>query len=181
VTAWEENVLALALRRHARVTGDQTEAIETMEALADISWTAAGEPVVRDSMDLKSYVVGVADLLQLTGERERARRLLRALVAAIDHESQQLGRGTLWTQWARACSLALLGDTDGAIADLRAQQANHRLLSKHWMHLERDPAFDGLRERPGFREVVAATQATLKQQQARLAQLRQEGLVPERK
>ncbi|MEO6186459.1 MAG: winged helix-turn-helix domain-containing protein [Steroidobacteraceae bacterium] len=178
--AFDENFISMALRRHARATGEIGDALITLEQMAGVTWDQRGEPSLTDNLDMKTAVAGVADLLLLGGQDERAKRLLRVTLAAIDGEARVLNRGDLWSRHTRATSLALLGDADGAIAVLQKSLERGELLMKHWLCLRLDPAFDSLRDRPAFRAVVAAVEVEVGRQRLKLAAMRREGLIPAR-
>lgn len=178
--AYDENFVALALRRHARVTGERQDALATLEQLAGVSWNTDGDPVVVDNLDMMSALVGAADLLLLDGQREQGRRLLRAMLAELDRPAREPGRSVLWRGLSRAQALALLGDADGAIAQLQAKFTSGKLVTKHWLYIGLDPAFDSLRGRADFRAIQAGVEEGIRRQRTALEQLRREGLVPQR-
>jgi len=176
VIAYDEDTVALALRRHARATGEIDDALAVLEQLAQVNWTEDGDPVLVDSLDRKAVVSGVAELLLASGEKMRAERLLRAMLTQIERD-EQTQRSSAWNLHARAQALALLGDASGAVQALQ-KALDRGQLAKHWMYLDCDPAFDPLRNSPGFRALVAATQSAVREQRQRLEQMRREGLVP---
>jgi TolB-like protein/DNA-binding winged helix-turn-helix (wHTH) protein len=175
--ALDENTVSLALRRHARATGDRARALAALEQMADLHWNGDGEPVLGDAADMKSAVIGVADILRLNGLEDRARLLLRRTVAAIDRDAVELKRGRRWTRMARAQALAMLGDREGALAALATASTDGSLLMKHWLHLQLDPAFDPLRNLPAYRQLLAEVEVRRAAQRRKLDELRRSGLV----
>jgi hypothetical protein len=53
--------------------------------------------------------------------------------------------------------------------------------SDHWLTFEVDPLFDGVRDDPKFQRLRAAARANQAVQAARVMQLRQEGVIPDRR
>lgn len=176
VIAFDEDLVALALRRHAQATGEIDDALATLEQLARINWSEDGDPVLMDSLDRKSTLSGIAELLLASGEKMRGQRLLRAMLAQIERD-EQTERSSAWNLYARAQALAMLGDAPGAIEALQKALDAGRL-DKHWLYLDCDPVFESLRDRPEFKAMVAATQVAVRRQRQRLEQMRREGLVP---
>lgn len=178
VQAFDENYLALALRQHARVTGEDEDARATMEELAGVTWSEDGELEILDQIDMKTMLAALAALLVETGEEAQSQRLLQATLERISIESRR--RGGMWTRHARVQALALLGDADGAIAALREQQQGRRLMMKQWLSVRLEPALDPLRQLPAFRAVVAQMDAAVREQNQRLERMRSAGVVPPR-
>jgi TolB-like protein/DNA-binding winged helix-turn-helix (wHTH) protein/Tfp pilus assembly protein PilF len=176
--AFDENTVTLALRRHARATGELEPALAALEQLADLRWTAEGEPAFAEDFDMKSAVLGVADLLLLGGQKDRGRVLLQRILSQTERATRELQRGAMWTRMTRAQALALLGDREGAIALLEESERDGSLIMKHWMHLHLDPAFDSLRGHPKFQHLVASMNTRASSERDKLEQLRRDGLIP---
>jgi TolB-like protein len=181
VLAIDENFVALALRRHARAVPAELPAdLSLLEGLAGIAWTAQGEPIFGAQFDMKSFHVGVVDLLVQSGEVERARVLVRGMVALMDKDARAQRPGGSWTRMARAEVLGLVGDANGAMESLDLAVRENFVYDKQWMHLQLEPAFDGIRARPQFRQLVADVRTHVDAQRRAVDVLRREGQVPVR-
>jgi TolB-like protein/DNA-binding winged helix-turn-helix (wHTH) protein/Tfp pilus assembly protein PilF len=178
--AYDEPEITLALRRHARVTGEIRSALAAMETMADLNWDTNNEPTFPDTTDLRMSVLGVADMLLLLREEKRAHLVLQRLLAQIDQATKDHLRSGYWSRIARAAALAMLGDADSAMQSLQSTLADRLLLEKHRRRLELDPAFDSLRGRPDFRELQAQITRQIGLQRQELKELRQAGSVPPR-
>jgi hypothetical protein len=120
----------------------------------------------------------LAALMQAAGEGDRAARLLRALLSAMDYESHDLHRGELWFGSARPEALALLGDNEAAITALQASFAPTSI--NWWYSLQLDAAYDGIRNDARFAALLAQARDHAADQRSKLEQLRAQGLVPRR-
>jgi TolB-like protein len=178
VPGTSEDQVVFAIRMHARATGDFRRARAALENLTGVQWSERGEPAYEASLDLKSGIVGLADMLQMLGERERAARLLRQVGADIDHEVRDLRRGELWYSLARPLSAALLGDDARALAYLKASADRGFLHHAVQYHLRLDPAFAGLRGDPRFGSLLESELALLASERASIERWRAQGIVP---
>ena len=150
--------IALAIRRHARLTGDYPRAIKALEQWASVTWEG-DEPVLEEQLDMGVGVAALADMLMASGQKDRARALLEELLADDEVQISRYGRGEIWLNDGRAIAYALLGRPDEAVATLQ-RQAKLGFLSHHWrMTLEDEPAFDSLRARKDFQALVADARA----------------------
>ena len=120
-----EAQVALAIRRHARVTGDYRRAIDALENWAAVSWEG-DEPILEGQLDMGIGVAGLADMLMATGQHDRARILLKELLANADLQINRFGRGEVWLNTGRALAYALLDRPEDAMAMLK-RQARARL------------------------------------------------------
>jgi TolB-like protein len=171
--------VALAIRRHARVTGDYRRAIEALEEWAGVTWDG-NEPVLQGQLDMGHGVAAVADLLMASGQNDRARALLDELLADAEVQISRYGRGEVWLNGGRAIAYALLDRQDEAIAMLR-RQSQLGFLSHIWrVTLEDEPAFDSLRARKDFKALLADVQANEARQRKQFLRMRAEGQVPNR-
>jgi adenylate cyclase len=175
-----ESQLALAIRRHARVTGEYRRAIETLENWASVTWEG-NEPVLQGQLDMGLGVAGLADMLMASGQHQRARTLLEELLADVDLQIKRYGRGEVWLNDSRAIAFALLGRPKEAVAVLQ-RQARLGFLNHHWrILLEDEPAFDSLRERKDFRALLAEVRANEAREHEQLLRMRADGQVPDRR
>jgi tetratricopeptide (TPR) repeat protein len=178
VTPLDEDIAASAIRHHARITGDYARAIGALETLSGVGWTADDEPVLSARPGLRLAAIGLADLLQLTGEPERAKRLLTGILERMQAELKEPARSELWYYQSMAVLLTLMGNKEGAIAWLQRGVASRKLLgdSSVWT----DPALEPLRGDPRFVELLRKVEENTRIERAKLVQLRAKGLVPTR-
>jgi hypothetical protein len=176
-TAYDEHEITLALRRHARITGEVREAIATLEQYGGIVWSDEGEPQLPSSLDMRAAATGVADLLLFSGEKTRGERLLQVLLADIDRDTRERHRDGRWTRIAKARALAMLGRDAESVAALEMAFEDGTLPSKHWMHLQVDPSFDEMRSRQDFRQLQARSDAAVNVERGKLAELQRSGLI----
>jgi TolB-like protein len=171
--------IALAIRRHARVTGDYPRAIEALEKWASVTWEG-NEPVLGGQLDLGFGVASLADMLMASGRNDRARALLVELLADADVQISRYGRGEVWLNGGRAIAYALLDRPDEAIATLQ-RQSQLGFLSQLWrVTLEHEPAFDSLRARKDFQALLADVRANEAREREQFLRMRADGLIPKR-
>ena len=171
--------VALAIRRHARVTGDYQRAIETLEEWAGVTWDG-NEPVLQGQLDMGHGVAAVADMLMASGQKDRARALLDELLVDADVQISRYGRGEVWLNGGRAIAYALLGRPDEAVATLQ-RQSQLGFLSHLWrITLEDEPAFDSLRARKDFQALLTDVRANEARERAKFLRMRAEGQIPNR-
>ncbi|MFZ2507627.1 MAG: TIR domain-containing protein [Steroidobacteraceae bacterium] len=174
-----ESHVSLAIRRHARVTGDYPRAIETLEEWTGVIWEG-NEPVLQGQLDMGYGVAAVADMLMASGQNDRARALLNELLADADMQIDRYGRGEVWLNGGRAIAYALLGRPDDAIAMLQ-RQSQLGFLSHLWrITLEDEPAFDSLRARKDFQALLADVRANEAREREQFLRMRADGLIPKR-
>jgi tetratricopeptide (TPR) repeat protein len=171
--------VALAIRRHARVTGNYQRAIETLEEWAGVTWDG-NEPVLQGQLDMGHGVAAVADMLMASGQKDRARALLDELLVDADVQISRYGRGEVWLNGGRAIAYALLGRPDEAVATLQ-RQSQLGFLSHLWrITLEDEPAFDSLRARKDFQTLLTDVRANEARERAKFLRMRAEGQIPNR-
>ena len=174
-----ESQVALAIRRHARETGDYRRAIEALESWAAVSWDG-DEPVLEGQLDMGIGVAGLADMLMATGQHDRARILLKEVLANADLQINRFGRGEVWLNTGRALAYALLDRPDDAMAMLK-RQAELGFLSNGWrVLLEDEPIFDPLRGRKDFQALLADMQAIEARERELFLRMREDGRIPDR-
>ncbi|HKD55735.1 MAG TPA: tetratricopeptide repeat protein, partial [Steroidobacteraceae bacterium] len=113
-----------------------------------------------------------ASLLIASGQRERAGKLLHAMLEGMEHHHPNE------VAERRSVALALLGDTDGALKALEFGFAGGK--GDWWYDLERSPDFKGLQAQPRFQSLVRQYQEIVAKQSALLAEMRRAGEVPYR-
>jgi hypothetical protein len=179
-TPVEEPYAVNALRQYARATGQFKQAINILAERSQTERDAAGNPIVRDPSGIYVNVVGLADMLIQSGQADAGRRLLEAVLAAMDRDATILGKGTLWPQEMRNVALALLGRNDEAVAGLRTEVVIQHSLTNWWYCLQQEPAYGKLRADPRFQDILRVARAHAGSERQRLDQLRSSHLVPDR-
>lgn len=176
----DEKRTAYALRMHARATGDHERALQTLVAWTAVEWEN-GEPQLGDPLGQGLAVVGLADLLSLAGEPRRARALAQELLKDIDTQTKQYSRGEVWLNDARALALMLLGRQDEALATLQRQAKAGPGLHFWKFPMLDEPLFEPLRKRPEFQALVAAARSNAARESEKIARMRADGLIPDRR
>lgn len=175
----QELAIALAVRMHARQTGDYSRAVAALERMSAVSWED-GAPVLGNGLSMHLDIVGLADMLQSAGDHERAVALLETALEDIQEQVASYGRGEIWIGKAWAAALVMLG---------RRQEALEVLERGHRVHFDRhnfggglglDPVFEPLAGDARFRGFVADIRRNAAAERRQLLKLRSEGLVPAR-
>jgi len=107
-----------------------------------------------------------------SGERDRAEKLLHAMLEGMEHQKPDD------VAECRSVALALLGDTEGALKALEVGFAGGKY--GWWYDFERSPDFEGLHAQPRFQTLVRQYQDIVAKQSALLAEMRRAGEVPYR-
>ena len=175
----DERRVALAIRRHAHLTGDFERGIETLEQWTAVEWDE-GTPVLQGGLGLGISVAGLAELLAADGQSVRARALAEALLEDMDLQLEHFGRGPIWLGQGRAIALAVLG-RDGEVVETLGRQLQAGALLLEWrLSVTEEPAFDRLRSAPAFQELESAIAERVRHEQDELRRMRQQGLVSRR-
>jgi hypothetical protein len=161
---------ANALRDEAILTGDFGPALELIERATQLY---SGSSLMRN----RGLVLTYAHVLLLSGETRRGREILTSLLEQLDAE--QIGRPAHMYAWERSAALAMLGDNDGALAELAASQKTGRFAG-WWYTAELDPIYSNVRRDPRFQALVAQARAHSQEQRALLEEMRRKGEVPKR-
>ena len=174
-----EMQVALAIRRHARVTGDYQRAIKALEGWASVVWDG-DEPILQGQLDMGAGVAGLADMMMANGQQDRARVLLQELLANADLQVNRFGRGEIWLNQGRALAYALLDRPDDAVKTLQRQSQLGFLPNAWRVMLEDEPIFDPLRKRKDFQALMENVQAIEAREREQVLRLRAEGRIPDR-
>ncbi|MGL6222577.1 MAG: tetratricopeptide repeat protein, partial [Steroidobacteraceae bacterium] len=128
-------------------------------------------------LDLSNFRAAtyLAQLLQHSGQPERARRLLDALPPAIEPTIPR--DGSVHSLRTLASIRLLTGDQPGAL-ELLAQSFRAADLLQWWYTIERDPLWEPLRRTPEFQAIERDVRARVAQQQAIAAEWRRTGKHP---
>lgn len=107
--------------------------------------------------------------------------VLTGILAAMDQESNELGRGDLWYLHQRPIVLAMLGETDAAIAALRNAVARRVSPDDSWYYFDIEPSVGQLRSDPRVIQLRESVRLHVEDQKRRLADLRNGGFVTSRR
>ena len=180
LTVLDESLATPAIRLHARMTGDYSRGIATLERLADVSWDGEGRPHLPTRLGMMTTAVGLADLLKQSGDSERARVLLQAILADMDHVARDLQRGEFWYLRERALALMMLGDSAGAMQTLERAFSAGSGIDQWWYTLVAEPVFAPIHGEPRFRQLLDTARKHARQEHDTLVQFRAEGIAPAR-
>jgi TolB-like protein/DNA-binding winged helix-turn-helix (wHTH) protein/Flp pilus assembly protein TadD len=175
-----ERAVAAAVRMHARASVDHDRAIRTLEAWTTVTWEG-DEPRLGDSLGQRLAETGLADIMRMAGEPDRAKALAREVLHDIDIQTDRYGRGGVWLDAGRALALMLLDRPDDALAVLQRQVRAGMGLHDWRFPLLDDPLFEPLRKHPEFRELVAMARSNAARQNEKIAQMRADGRIPDRR
>jgi tetratricopeptide (TPR) repeat protein len=118
-----------------------------------------------------------AQLLLLAGEEEQAHGLLRAVIDFADQPYALTGSVNSWRVSAKARALALLGEKQAALAELRKQiDAGWRVMWR-WQ-IGHSPNLDSLRDEPAFREMVELLEDDMRRQLQEVRAMEARGEIP---
>jgi tetratricopeptide (TPR) repeat protein len=177
----DEQLATLAIRMHARVTGEYARARTTLEDMSGVQWDAAGQPSMPErASGIRDAAIGVADMLLAAGESEKARSLLDLILDRMHEEVDVQGRSEYWYQSSHVIALALAGRGDAALAMLERTVDNRSAMERRWWQLEADPALDAIRKDSRFQAVLRSVEQNAEQQRRKLDQMRADGRVPSR-
>lgn len=176
----DERRIASAVRMHGRTTGNHERAIRALEAWSGVSWDG-GELELGDPLGQGLAVAGLADLLGLAGEPARARALAEELLHDVNTQTRKYGRGEVWLDDGRALAMMLLGRPEDALAALQRQSRMGMGLHDWKFPMLEDPLFEPLRKRPEFQALVTAARTNAAREKERIARLRADGLIPDRR
>jgi len=179
MTAFDRNMAVWAVSQYAHATRERARPRGYLEDVANIAWNAEGEPTINDSTHDMVASVELAAILRATGDRTRAERLLRFVLSEQDRVSRDLERGEMWWGNTRPQALALLGETDAALAALQ-KSFDTGFYAGWWYRLVREHAYDELRGDPRFVALLDRMRAHAAEQHNQLDAMRAAGVVPKR-
>ena len=168
-----------AVRMAAHQNHQLARARKLLEDSAEVKWDAHGSPITQVPMwfDMTA-AVGLADILQLSGETERARKILEMSLSSMDTAALAFKRGNFWFWLQRSRVLAMLGRDQESLAALEhvANSGQGAL----WREVDVDPAFDPLRLEPGFQGFLSERKQHSAEQFALVQRMREKGEIPSR-
>jgi hypothetical protein len=116
-----------------------------------------------------------ASILMAKGEREHAVSMLHTVLTSMaSHREFTFGAEAE----VRAAALAVLGDTDAALAALETSFSAAK--AWWWYDIERAPEFQALRANPRFQDLARQVRDNAAKQAALLAAMRRAGDIPNR-
>ncbi len=168
-----------AVRMAAHQNHQLAGARKLLEDSAQVKWDAHGSPITQVPMwyDMTA-AVGLADILQLSGETERARKILEMSLSSMDTAAFKFKRGNFWFWLQRSRVMAMLGRDEESLAALEhVANSGHSAL---WIGVDVDPAFDHLRLEPRFQGFLSERKRHAAEQLALIQQMRARGEIPSR-
>jgi TolB-like protein/Tfp pilus assembly protein PilF len=134
----------------------------------------AARPEIRPDNMLQA--VDLSLLLVLAGREQEARNLLHAVITAYETPWFITGSERSWLVPAKAQALAILGDGQGALMELR------RIIDKGWRvywrwETDLNANFNGIRQTAEFRAMVAGLEADMTAQRERTQAMAESGKI----
>jgi TolB-like protein len=170
-----------AIRMHARATGDYRRAEAVLEGESGVRWDASGNAALpEEASRVRDAAIALADVLLVSGQEQKGRKLLAAILDRMRHEVGELRRPEYWYFIFHPAALAMNGEDDAALAMLERAVARKSNVFVTWQLFEIEPAFAELRRHPRFQAVRAKVRTQNAGQRRELERLRAEGLVPDR-
>jgi TolB-like protein/DNA-binding winged helix-turn-helix (wHTH) protein/tetratricopeptide (TPR) repeat protein len=172
-------VAALVVRMDARDSHQWAAARKFLEERADIKWDPGSTPIVQVPMssDMGS-AIALADVLQLSGEQERARKILEMVLASMDTAAVKFKRGDRWFTRERIRALVMLGRDEQALSLLAGAAEN--ATTDSWFQFEVDPVFDRVRHDSRFEGFLNTMHRAAAEQLVLVRQMRAQGEIPAR-
>jgi len=121
--------------------------------------------------------IDIALLMQHAGMPDAAESLLRAAIAAYDIPYATSGSINAWRVPAKAEALALLGESQAALTELRRVVDGGWRLFWRW-ETELNPNFDSLRDQPEFKQIVQWLRSDMARQLESLRAMEAAGEIP---
>jgi TolB-like protein/DNA-binding winged helix-turn-helix (wHTH) protein/tetratricopeptide (TPR) repeat protein len=159
------------IRDDAFARHDYGRGLRALEVCLTPEWHAVFS---RPEFDARaSCALRYASLLIASGDRDRAAKLLHAMLKGMEGHKPDSD-----VTEAKGTALALLGDTDGALEALEAGFAAQKW---GWSYdFDHSPDFEALHAQPRFQSLVQQYHDFVAKQSALLAEMRRSGEVPYR-
>jgi tetratricopeptide (TPR) repeat protein len=168
---WNSDAIFMRIKRdEALANGDPDAGIEVFEE--HHSKLFLPQPEITSTNLLQA--VDLALLLKLAGRKTETTRLLEAVLESYENPYFINGAARAWLVPAKAEALAILGDDQGALAELR------RIIDKGWRvywrwETELNPNFNGLHKNDEFQAMVQELEADITQQRQRAFEMADRG------
>jgi TolB-like protein len=175
----DEPLVVIALRRHARVTGDYQRAIDATEALSGVTWMPQGMPRVPQRQGARTSAIGLGDLLLAHGDTKRGQPLLHTVIEQLTAEVRSGMRAETWASGDILGAVALSGDKQRALGLMERMFAAGASGHGVWQ-FEADPTFDSLRRESRFVSLMRKVDRQMATERAEVEKLRTSGAIPER-
>jgi len=156
---------AAAIRDYALSRHDYDRALHALQVCVARDWKLDANSGIEGVSRLRC-VPRYASILIAKGERDRAVKMLRALLTAMEGNGAFMG--------VRAEALALLGDTEGALAVLETHLANAKCCARYFDAV----ALQGLHEDPRFQSMQLQLHDNAARQAVLAAAMRRAGDLP---
>ena len=158
-----------------------TAPVALLEELSGVRWDATGQPVLREEgSPVRDAPIALADILLASGQEQKGRRLLAAIIARMRQEMGTPGHPEIWYYSWHPVALALNGERDAAIEMLQAPVREQVRIGLPCGELETEPSFAELRKDARFQALMRQMRSRLDEQRRELDRLRAEGVVPDR-
>jgi tetratricopeptide (TPR) repeat protein len=168
-----------AVRMDAHQNHQIARARKLLEDYAQVKWDTHGLPITQVPMSHDmTAAVGLADVLQLLGDTERARKILEMSLNSMDTAAVKFKRGDFFFWIQRSRVMAMLGRDEESLSALQhvAGTANGNI----WVGVEVDPAFERVRQEPRFQDFLNERTRHAAEQLALIQQMREKGEIPSR-
>ena len=167
-----------ALLMDARQSHSFDFARQILEKAANIQWDLNGMPKPKVPMLFDMHAeIEFADLLQLSGDTERAKKILEMVLVSLDTASVKFKRGERWFGPARALVFCMLGRDDECLSAL---QQNLNSIHVSAATLEDEPGYDRVRKDSRFAAIIEATRKQAAAELAQVREMRKQGQIPMR-
>jgi TolB-like protein/DNA-binding winged helix-turn-helix (wHTH) protein/cytochrome c-type biogenesis protein CcmH/NrfG len=177
--SWDILPTVFAVRMAAHQDHQLARARKLLEDYARVGWDTHGLPITQVPMSSDmTLAVGLADILQLSGETERARKVLEMSLSSMDTAAFKFKRGNFWFWLQRSRVMAMLGRNEESLAAL--EHVTDSAEAGCWTEVDLDPAFDHLRLEPRFQGFLSERKRHTAEQLALLQQMREKGEIPSR-
>jgi len=171
----------VAIRMHARTTGDFARAVVVLEQLASVRWDATGQALLpEDRSPVRDVPIALSDVLLADGQGDKGRRLLGVIIERMRREQGKPGYAETWYYLHYPLALLLNGDRDACIGMLERRVAKGFHIPLALRQLENDPSFAGLRKDARIETLIRKMRSSQVEERRELNRMRAEGLVPDR-
>jgi tetratricopeptide (TPR) repeat protein len=170
---WNSDSIFMRIKRdEALANGDPGKGIQVFRAQHPELFE--DDPAI--TPDNIQQAVDLALLLKLSGREEETRRMLKTAIAAYDQPHFTTGSSRAWLTSAKAEALAILGDEQATLVELR------RIVDQGWRVMwrwetELNSNFIGIRGSTEFQALVRRLESDIARQRARTQTMTDSGLI----